>query len=268
MGLFKVLGKIVSEAAKAVGAVIGSAVEKVGQALNNDVIENWGAELRTRCQFGSTQWNDTADVVKTVDVHKELEKVKQSIAAQAKDVEEDLIGECISEVKEAIDSILPLVFSPRLQLLSRSYAEEIHSELADLIMEYINPKLSMDDSACTKVLNILDDQERLEASQRYQDSVLSGAVRSFKNECIRVKLGYILQIVHLAESGLEDQECECQRLDQMIKNRLENAMNESQIDMAREQILIDMEKLALVQSLSCYQTPVDPALAKAKRKAD
>lgn len=265
MGLFGFIGKVVSNPVKAAGAAIGYAAEKIGQALNNDRIENWGTNLRARCQFGSKQWNKAASVTKTVDVHKELEKVKIGVTAQAKVIEDELIGVCISEVRSAIESLLPFVSSDELLLLNDSYAEKINEELSDLIMDYINPKLSLDDPNCTNVLNILDDRERMEASRRYQDRVMSGAEKSFKSECVRVKNRYVHTIVDLAERGLRTQEHDCQRLDQMLKKRLEQAMDESEIDIARAHILINIEKILLLQSLN-NQIYVETPPANAKQK--
>lgn len=250
MGLFSFIGKIVSNTAKAVGVAVGTVAEKVGRALKNDTIEIWGAELSARCQFGSTRWNETSGVNNTVDSHKELEKVKKSVEVQARIVEEELIEECISEVKAAIEPLLPLVSSDELLLLNESYAQKINEKLSDLIMRNINPKLSMDDPCCKNVLNILDNRKRLEESKRYQDSVLSGAVDSFKKECIIVKNRYVYKILDLAEEGVREQEHECQRLGQLLKNRLEQTMDETEIDMVREQILIDIEKVLLLQSLN------------------
>lgn len=268
MGLFGFIGRVVSNTVKAAGAVIGYAAEKIGQALNNDKIENWGANLRAHCQFGSKQWNEAASVTKTVDVHKELEKVKNSVTAQAQVIEDELIWVCISEVRSAIEALLPLVSSDELLLLNESYAEQISEELSNLIMDYINPKLSLDDPRCTNVLNILDDSERMEASRHYQDSVMSGAKKSFKSECISVKNRYVHTIVDLAEKGLRTQERECQRLDQMLKKRLEQTMDESEIDIAREHILIDIEKLSLLQTLNNNQINVETSPTNAKQKVN
>lgn len=250
MGLFGFIGNVVRDTVKAVGTAVGTVAETVGRALGSTTIENWGANLKARCQFGKTQWNQSSSVQKTVDIHKELEMVKNSVESQARAVESELIEECISEVSEALEALLPLVSSVKLRMLNDSYAEQINLELSDLIMEYINPQLSTDDPRCTKVLNILDDYARMEASRVYQEGVMSDAVRSFKKDCIKIKNRYIHQIVELAEEGLRDQEQECNELDRILTNRLEQTMNEDEIDIAREQILLSIEKLSLLQTIN------------------
>ena len=73
--------------------------------------------------------------------------------------------------------------------------------------------------------------------------------------------------VDLAEKGLRTQERECQRLDQMLKKRLEQTMDESEIDIAREHILIDIEKLSLLQTLNNNQIYITPP-SNAKQKVN
>ena len=97
---------------------------------------------------------------------------------------------------------------------------------------------------------------------------MSGAKKSFKSECISVKNRYVHTIVDLAEKGLRTQERECQRLDQMLKKRLEQTMDESEIDIAREHILIDIEKLSLLQTLNNNQINVETSPTNAKQKVN
>lgn len=235
---------------KSVGRLIGSAAETLGKITRNDKLENWGADLKAQCQFGSSRWNSSSSVEKTVDTHRELERVKNSVESQARAVENEMIVECTDQVKDTIDSILPLVSNLALRMLNEDYAEQIQAELSDEIMTYINPRLSMDDYRCTAVLNILDDHERMEACRKYQNGVMADAVKSFKKDCIRVKDRYILEILDLAEAGLREQEQECKRLERMLKDRQEEKMDETQIDIARARILVDVEKLSLLQAVN------------------
>ena len=235
---------------KGVGRLVGSAAETLGKITRNEKLENWGADLKARCQFGSSRWNSSSSVEKTVDTHRELERVKNSVESQARAAENEMIAECTSQVKATMDSILPLVSNLALRLLNENYAEQIHAELSDKIMTYINPRLSMDDHRCTDVLNILDDHERMEACKKYQSGVIADAVKSFKRDCIGVKDQYILQILNLAEDALREQEQECKKLEQMLNDRLDEKMDENQIDMARERILVDIEKFSLLQTVN------------------
>lgn len=253
MGLF---GNIL----RGIGYVVGSVTEAVGQVIGSETLENIGSSLKAICSFGSSQWNTASSVEKTVDVHKELERVKSSVEPQAKSLEAEMIGSCIEQVQTVYASFLPHVSGTALMLGQASCAEDIHVELADRIMVYINPRLSMDDRQCTQVLNIRDDEERTEACRRYQETVLNNAVESFKKDCIRTKERHILQILDLAEAGLKAQAQECRKLQQMLDDRLLHRMDESQIDLAREQILAGIEKFSLLQAISnqSYSPGADP----------
>lgn len=249
MGFFGSICRAVSSGVKKAGNSIGRAVEKVGQVIHSEKIENAGFKLQCACDFGYTSWNDHSSVSRTVDVHQELNKVTESISPSAISAENSLIEICISEVDEVLSQFMALTPCSDLRIMNENFKTEIQNSLAGRVMKYIQPRLSLDDKECKEILEIYDDAERKRKAEDFKKKVLSDAECEFKKQCVSLKNEYFKKMLDIADNTLTSAEEEIKKQNQLLKQMLAEGTDEQAIDLEREQMLITLEKLSILSAI-------------------
>lgn len=250
MGLFSSLRRAISNGAKKVGNALGRGVEKIGQVVHSSTIENAGFRLQSACDFGYTSWNDSSSVSQTVDVHKELNAVIQSIQPSASNCEAGLINILITEIGEILDNFMELTPCPELNRLKESYSSDIQAQLSGQVMKLIQPRLSLDDGECLKILEIRDDTERKKKAEDFKAKVLSEAEKVFKSRCSQAKKDYCGKMLNIAEGVLTTAQNEIKMQNELLQQLTLEVTDEKAIDLERENALIITEKLSILNSIA------------------
>lgn len=250
MGFFSSIGRAISSGVKKVGNAIGRGVEKIGQVVHSQAIENAGFSLQCACDFGETSWNESSSVSRTVDVHKELNKVTESIAPSAASTEESIINICVSEVGEVLSNFMTLTPCSDLNRLSENYKSEIQSKLSGQVMKYIQPRLSLDDKECKEILEIYNDTERKQKADEFKKKVLSDAEIKFKELCTNTKKEYLQKMLTIADAVLNSVQAETKKQNDLLQQLLMEVTNEQTIDLERAQALITAEKLSVLNAIA------------------
>lgn len=250
MRLFGRIGRALSNTAKKVGNAIGRGVEKVGQVIHSRAIENAGFNLQCACDFGYTSWNDGSSVSRTVDVHKELNKVTESIGPSASEAEKAIIDICISEIGEVLSQFMELTPCSELSRFNENFKSEIQDKLSGQVMKLIQPRLSLDDKECKEILEIYDDAERKQKADDFKAKVLSDAERKFKARCTKLKKEYCEKMLDIADGVLAAAEAETKKQNELLQQLLSEVTDEKAIDLEREAALITIEKLSVLSAIA------------------
>lgn len=250
MGLFSRIGRAISSGAKKAGNTIGRGVEKVGQVIHSRAIENAGFNLQCACDFGYTSWHDSSSVSCTVDVHKELNKVTESIGPSASEAERALIDICISEVGEVLSYFMEITPCSELSRVNENFKSEIQDKLSGQVMKLIQPRLSLDDRECKEILEIRDDAERRQKANAFKNKVLSDAEQKFKLRCTKLKKEYCDKMLNIADVVLASAEAETKKQNELLQQLLAEVTDEKTIDLEREEALITIEKLSILSAIA------------------
>lgn len=250
MGLFSRIGRAISNAVKKTGNAIGRGVEKFGQAIHSRAIENAGFNLQCACDFGDTSWNDSSSVSRTVDVHKELNKVTESIGPSAAEAERKLISICTSEISEILNTFMDLTPCLELSRLAENFKSEIQDKLSGQVMKLIQPRLSLDDKECKEILEIYDDTERKQKANAFKLKVLAEAEQKFKLRCAELKKEYCRTMLDIADGVLASAEDEAENHKNLLQQKLVEIPDEEAIDLEREKALITIEQLSILSSIA------------------
>ena len=254
MGFFRDLGRSISSGikngVKKVGNAIGRGIEKAGQVIHSQAIENAGFNLQYHCDFGNTSWNDGASVSRTVDVHKELNKVTESIGPSASKAEGKLISICISEIGEILNNFMEIIPCAELNRLSENFESEIRDKLSGQVMKFIQPRLSLDDEECKEILEIYDDTDRKQKADEFTAKVLSEAEHKFKSRCTKLKKEYCEKMLDIANGALASAEAETKKQNELLQQLLSEVTDEKAIDLEREKALITIEKLSILSAIA------------------
>lgn len=250
MGFFGRIRSAISNTARKAGNAIGRGVEKVGQVIHSRAIENAGFNLQCACGFGYTSWNDGASLSRTVDVHKELNKVTESVGPRVLEAEKALIDICISEIGEVLSHFMELTPCSELSRFNENFKSEIQDKLSGQVMKLIQPRLSLDDKECKEILEIYDDAERKQKADDFKSKVLSDAERKFKLRCTELKTEYCGKMLDIADSVLSAAEAETEKQNELLQQLLAEVTDEKTIDLEREQALITVEKLSVLSAIA------------------
>ena len=247
---FSGIGRAASSLVKKAGNAVGRVIEKTGEVIHSTRIEMAGFNLRAKCDFGDTSWDKGASVSRTVDVHKELNKVTESIVPSAEAAENGIIQICISEVGEILSHFMELTPCSDLSRLNDSFQAEIREQLSGQVMKLIKPRLSLDDKECKEILEIYDDAERKQKAEAFKGKVLSEAEKKFKLQCLQLKQEYCKKMLDIADVVLESVKAETAKQNQLLQEMLAEGNNEQTIDLEREQALIAIEKLSVLGAIA------------------
>lgn len=250
MGFLSFARKVVSSGVKKAGNAIGQGIEKMGRAIHSKAIENAGFNLQCACDFGYTSWNEGSSVSRTVDVHKELNKVTESIGPSAAYAEKSIIDICIAEVGEILSKFITLTDCSDLSRLNENYQSEIQAALSGQVMKYIQPRLSLDDKECKEILEIYDDAERKKKADEFKAKVLAEAERKFKDLCSKTKREYCQKMLDIADDVLNSAQEETEKQNKLLQQMLMEVTDEQTIDFEREQALITIEKLSALGTIA------------------
>lgn len=251
------IGHAVSGAAKKVGNAIGVAVEKIGDMFHADPIWRAGINLQCACDFGGNSWNTHSSTAQTVDVHKELSQIISSITPQAEDAEEKLIQICVKQLGEILDSFLIISnnIAPASGLLrmEENYEADVRATLSGQVIKYIQPRLSLDDSECKRILAIQNSSEREMQAAEFKEKVLRSAEEQFKQQCLNVKRDYCERMLKLSENLLSEAKREFEGQKALLEQMLQENKDENAIDLERAHALLLQEKLVLLGALAFEQ---------------
>lgn len=250
MGFFSFIGRVISSGVKKAGNAIGRGVEKIGEVVHSQAIENAGLNLQCACDFGYTSWNESSSVSRTVDVHKELNKVTESIGTSAADAEKSIIDICVAEVGEILLNFMQLTPCSDLSRLNENYKSEIQAMLSGQVMKYIQPRLSLDDKECKEILEIYDDTKRKEKADEFKDKVQADAERKFKAQCSKIKEKYCKKMLDIADTVLDSVQAETKKQHELLQQMLMEVTDEKAIDSEREQALLTIEKLSILGAIA------------------
>lgn len=247
----------VSGAAKKVGNALGVAVQKIGETFHADAIEMVGINLRCACDFGENSWSTHSSTEQTVDTHKELGRIISSITPQAEEAEEKLIQICVEQLGEILDSFLTISknIAPASGLLRMEENNEadIRATLSGQVMKYIQPRLSLDDNECKRILAIQDSSERERQAAEFKEKVLKSAEEQFKQQCSNVKRDYCERMLKLSENLLSGAKREYEDQKILLEQILQENKDENAIDLERAHALLLQEKLVLLGALALEQ---------------
>lgn len=257
MGFFSFLGHALSGAAKKLGNAIGVAVEKIGETFHADAISIAGINLQCACDFGKNSWSTHSSTAQTVDTHKELSQIISSITPQAEEAEEKLIQICVKQLGEILDSFLIISKSiaPTSGLLrmEENYESDIRATLSGQVMKYIQPRLSLDDSECKRILAIQNNGERERQATEFKEKVLKSAEKQFKQQCMNVERDYCERMLRLSENLLSEAKREFEEQKVLLERMLQENKDENAIDLERAHVLLLQEKLVLLGTLAFEQ---------------
>lgn len=245
MGVFGAL----SNGIRGIGHLAGRCMEKIGAVIRSSAIEKAGVQLQRLCDFGNTRLTESSAVEVVVDVHRELNKVIASTRESAKLDEADIIGACVFDVGICIEDMLSYVQAPDLLRLQERYAAEIEGKHAGQIMKFIQPKLSLDNEACKRVLGIADESERKQRCAAFTDKVLKEAGDQFKKRCSETEKEYVQKIFEIAENEFKIHQAELRKQNSMLQKIITGGGDEEEIDLGREEALIAIVKLSMLKSL-------------------
>ncbi len=229
---------------RGVGHLAGRCMEKIGEVIKSPAIKKAGVQLQRLCNFGNTRLTESSTVEAVVDVHRELNKVIASARESAERAESDIIGACVSDVGSCIENALSVVYTSDLLRLQERYAAEIERKHAGQIMKLIQPKLSLDNEACKRVLGIADESERKRKCDAFADKILEEAGDQFKKRCSETKDAYVRRILEIIENELKIHQAEIKKINSMLEES-----DEEQLDLDREEALIAIVKLSVLKSL-------------------
>ncbi len=239
-------GGVVSLATK----LVGGAVKAVGTILRSEAIKDAGTAISSLFSFGESSYDDSSTSEDTVDVHAELNLIVKDVEMLAEKNENEIIDTCIQEVGEALHQLMKIMQSSELQNLEETYAEEIREKSKGKLLKAIQKKLSLDDATCASILTIRDKRQRKAEAEEYKNKVFTQTLEAFKKNCMRLKNNYCKKIVSIAQKELANARSEFETQQNLLAQRESTHGDEIAIDLEREEILIEREKLLLVQALA------------------
>ena len=237
-------------AVKKIGNTIGRGIEKIGEVIHSTKIEDAGFRLQSACDFGYTSWSESSSVSRTVDVHKELNKVTQSIRPSASAAEAELIELLNSEIGNIMEGFMELTPCPDLTRLNENYTTDIQAQLSGRLMKFIQPRLSLDDKECKDILEIYDDSERKQKADNFKAKVLADAEKKFKTLCSDIKKEYCEKMLNISDGVLNAVQIETKKQKDLLQQLLAEVTDEQTIDFEREIALITSERLSILNAIA------------------
>ena len=252
MGLFDFFEDIanaVCSIGNVVGNAVGTAVEKLGDALSLGFVSDVGFNIQLACNFGEIRWVPNSSGDKTAEAHNLLDQVKMQIAPQAEAAEARLTQNCISQIAELIDLFESVFSNETVDYLKRQYRQEITDSLSGGFMGYIQPRLSFVDERCKAILDE-PDSTRSHSAQEYQNALLKEAEEAFLGKCKQLYLEYVNHIRSKVQTELGHLQKVYIEKSKLLERIMEETCDEENIDLERASVLSLQAKLITISDLT------------------
>lgn len=190
MGFFSSIGRVVTNAKRAVCRGVGKVIEKVGEITGNINIEIKGFQIQCDNPVLEKQvdLNDAdTSIQDTINVHKLCEDTRIQAAYQAKKYEDELVDkleEDIASFSDALAEVFPEEVLIELNYgLEKSFEDDIHNTVSD----YVAVHISQDSEKFVSILNMSDDI-REEKTDEYVKTVINGAMKELEKKCAQKRI--------------------------------------------------------------------------------
>ena len=190
MGFFSSIGRVFTNAKRAVCRGVGKVIEKVGEITNNIDIELKGWEiqcnnpvLKEKIDLSSS---DTS-VQDTINVHKVCEETRHQAATQAKKYEDELMDQLEGDISKFIDALAEVFPSEVLSEFDYSIGDSFEDDIHNTVSNYVATHISQDSEEFVKILN-MSDSVRKDKTDEYVKKVLNDAMKTLQKKCRNKKI--------------------------------------------------------------------------------
>ena len=260
MGFWSSVGSFFSGVGKAIGAVVGAAVDgvkwavnKVGQLFSNN--ENVSTIVSRQESYD----RETSTAEQTRRVNQHLEEYKNDVASRSEEIENRIADDCekmfdtLSDIldnindQEIAQGITIKIDSRQLQRESRKLLRSIRGSIKKEVM----PNISIGNSKCLQILEMNAGSAKKTAMKKFVDDSITNAIKSLENN---LKEGLkdaienandmldnkFVQVESIAKSSLEV-------LNTLKENTNANKKEQTQIELAKK-LSLNQYALQMIKS--------------------
>lgn len=252
MGFLSELKRGVTNAKRAVCRGIGSALEKIGDAIGdvtgNWAIEDFGIDLQCKNLYieKPIDLNSTdTSVEDTINVHAICEKARKDAARQAKKYENDMFRKFQEKIGKFIEGLAEIVPEDILYELDYGIGDAFEDDIHNTVSEYVSRHISQDSEEFAKILN-MDDSVRAEKTEQYVKKVLQDAVKKVQEKCKRKELSiYKRMLEDLDNYFTYERNC----TEETKKNMVELQKHKEDMTYYQEQAIQTVEDIAYMECI-------------------
>ena len=216
MGFFSSIGGAISSGFKAAGRVVGGAIEKTGQFIGSEGLENAGRYIKDACSKtasdvgeSSSYDRDKASVAQTVNINEILTQFSHRLKDQADELEQNALEDIRSYFEDIIDQIETSdVDIPTKQI--RRAMTQTEREVKGTLKSYLAKRVSIDDHECLRILELPPGNDKINKMETFGRKVIKSGLDdlSVKIETVVKKYNDDLsetlnQVVELREKELK-----------------------------------------------------------------
>lgn len=178
-------GRGIVNAKRSVCRGIGTAIEKVGDLVNNVDIELLGINIQNDNPYLDKQvdLNDSSTSVQdTIDIYKMCDDVRRQISLQAKRCEDDAVDQLRKDINKFIDILAEVFPEDVMNQFSYDISDAFEDDIHNTVSQYVSENISTDSPEFVKILN-MSDAIREEKTKEYTKKVINKALALLEEKC-------------------------------------------------------------------------------------
>lgn len=195
-------GRGIVNAKRSVCRGIGTAIEKVGDLVNNVDIEILGINIQNDNPYLDKQvdLNDSSTSVQdTIDIYKMCDDVRRQISLQAKRCEDDAVDQLRKDINKFIDILAEVFPEDVMNQFSYDIADAFEDDIHNTVSQYVSENISTDSPEFVKILN-MSDAIREEKTKDYTKKVINKALALLEKKCRDKKISIFRKMCDDLES--------------------------------------------------------------------
>lgn len=254
MGFWSSVGSCFKSVGKAVGRVVGGAIETTGKALGSETIEAIGRGIKDACTTVSKDAGETdrydkerARLEETKRINMILTEFSLNLEKKADEIEREAINESKVYFKELLNELKASKAETGVNIsrIERTMSR-IEREIKGNLKTYISKRVSIDDIECLEILKLDAGYEKEKEMKRFSEKILQQGLNNLVKDIRKVIKEQNEIVTEVIEEKLEDIKF---NLDKQIEefNMLEQSKTktEEEVNKMKQELL---DKIALSEA--------------------